>query len=94
MTLLLHWDEQRYAEESASLRLVDIDDALIVGTDFSSPAATLGRMIEARRNGRLLALHPVLTDPLEPVIEQVAASIAISGEAEQYLHSVRCATVN
>jgi hypothetical protein len=73
----LHWDEQRYFEESASMRmLTPSGSTLIVGTDFSSPARTLSRMIEARRRGLVVALYPMLTDPMEVLVEQVSAAIA------------------
>jgi hypothetical protein len=80
--LELHWDEAVYAEETASLRALSADGGVFfIGSDFSDPARTVSALIEARRNGVTAALYPLLADPLERVVEQVAAAVASQNDA-------------
>ncbi len=77
MTLLLHWNEREYAEETASIRsLPQAQSTLVVATDFSQPSLTVSAIVEARRRGATVALYPIMADPLQGVLEQVGAAIA------------------
>jgi len=72
----LHWNEAVYAEETAALRMLQIDGGtLVIGSDFSSASRTVSRIVEARRSGELVALYPMLADPLETAVEQVCGAI-------------------
>ncbi len=82
--LLLHWNEQRFAEESAAVRSLRTEpDHIVIATDFSQLDLTLSTIVEARRRGQTVALYPLLADPLEGLIEQVGTAIAQHRDAGQ-----------
>jgi hypothetical protein len=75
--LELHWNESRFAEECAALRALALPGGTVaIGTDFSDPARTVSRIIEARRRGETVALYAYLDDPLEAMVNQVGRAIA------------------
>ncbi|HET7813899.1 MAG TPA: glycosyltransferase [Candidatus Baltobacteraceae bacterium] len=77
MNLGLHWNESRFAEESAVLRSLDVPDGTIaIGTDFSDAGRTVARIVEARRRGETVALYAYLADPLEAIVNQVGRVLA------------------
>ncbi|HLI95039.1 MAG TPA: glycosyltransferase [Candidatus Baltobacteraceae bacterium] len=81
----LQWDRTLYPEESASLEMLDSDEnTLVVGTDFSDAPRTIASLVEGRRKGRTVALHPMLADPLERIVEHVATAIASQGGDAKY----------
>ncbi len=73
------WDAGRYAEETALLAgLCDgtHDGSMLLAADLGAPRATLERLIAARRSGTLVALYPVLDDPYEAAVADIATHIA------------------
>jgi hypothetical protein len=86
MSIELHWDDLRYADESAALSAVasKIDGGvLVLGTDFTQPERTVAALIAARRRGTPVAIYPLLEEPMEMLIAQISATLsshAQSGE--------------
>ncbi len=64
------------------------DNTLVVGADFSDAPRTIAALVEARRKGQTVALYPMLTDPLERVVEQVAATIASQSDGKAMYEQV------
>lgn len=93
MSLELHWDEARFAEETSALGSFEIPEGtLVLGTDFSDPARTSARIVEAKRRGELVALYAFLADPLENVVQQVGRAIVqqpANGQRYDQVHAMR-----
>lgn len=79
----IFFDPDSYPEEAASLRSLSLDSALAVGFDLANPADALAALIVARRAGRVTAVLPIVTDPLENLYSAIGRSIASNPDLEQ-----------
>jgi GT2 family glycosyltransferase len=88
--LRLFFDEARYPEEAAALRLLALrDGTTIFGVDLAAPADAVASLVAARRAGKTAAVLPILGDPYENWLSTILQTIAAGADHDQRMVQLR-----